>query len=83
MPFLNSHLAVQLSWDVVEYATFIGARPTGSNDDFEARVRERYPPYKQNAAHFLTEPGIIHDPSGKIICWNLPAVLQFNRQVGS
>jgi hypothetical protein len=82
IPFLNSRCAVQLSWDVVEFTTFIGAQPTGFNDAFEARVRERYPPYKENNAHFLAQLGIIHDASGKILCWNLPAVLKVNRQVG-
>jgi hypothetical protein len=31
----------------------------------------------------LTEPMIIHDPMGRIMCWNLPGVLQSNWQVGS
>lgn len=78
---LTSPVAVQLSWDVVEYSTFIGARPTGRNNNFESRVQERYVPVVHSGSRFIDQPAIIHDSAGRIICWNLPGVLQPNRQV--
>ena len=70
-----------MSWDVAEYSTFIGARPTGRNDRFESQVLERYMPVVHNGSRFIDQPAIIHDSAGRIICWNLPGVLQSNRQV--
>jgi hypothetical protein len=78
--FSNLLFAVQISWDVLRYTAEIGARPTGYQEALEAKIRKRYPADAQNMSRLLSNPCIIHDLGGRIICWSLPEVLLLDRQ---
>lgn len=73
--------AVQISWDVLRYTADIGVRPTGCQESLEAKLRKRYPADAHKTSGLLSDPCIIHDLGGRIICWNLPEVLLLDRQV--
>ena len=66
--------------DAQRYDRYLPKKPNGRNAAEEERVQAQYPSDPEHHGLFLTNPTLIVDAFGKVLCWYLPGVLSEARQ---
>lgn len=73
---------VLVPWSAEEYSESLSPKQTGRNAKVESKLQEEYPPlFPLGDAREISDPCTIIDKDGRVLCWYLPGLLTFERQV--